>query len=750
MRKKLLISLPLIGLLLFSAKVYGSEHFAVTEREVIYKVVNGYQLKMIIYEPVIPEKQNLPAIVFYFGGGWNIGTNKLFQYHARYLASRGMVAFSPDYRVGSRVPGTKVADCLKDAKSAFRYIKQNAEQLGVDTNKIVASGTSAGGLLAADLALVDKFNESTDDTTIVVNPCSVVLYCPAIREEHDLLNDAYKERFDGQEAALSPYHNVKANTPPFIIMAGTNDTQVLIGDMRAFKARMDEYGNTCKLLEYKGQGHGFCLYDRSPYYFRETLRETENFLNDIVEFKAPSWVDDYVVSLGAVIPNIISDTEYTVGPNGIYKKISDAWKVIAETDSTEFVIRVEEGTYSESEMRGIPNKKIAIIGAGAGKTIITRDARPGPVIDFTQEKRYGYLFRSPKNVADSLIANNFELVCENMSFEYIGSIKNNWNGGLVICEVENQKYTFKNCNFKNIYARQGSLVLSNPASDTPFSFSMDSCFIEDCGTYEFNFNSGMISLKYGGEITIKNTSFMNCRFHLYNIDDASANVGKDLNRKMGLVLHMTTSEIYPSYLLMENVNIINSKTSANITSMCPQLKIIGNENSVASCQISNVVSLGNCRTDTPDCDIYISSIESIAPSIESSFFNIMKENDNNVINFYDGAILGAQLSYDTNGVNFIINGNLPQIFVANNGVKYLQRNINTSNFSVNVADKPYIYALNGWLIVSGLNRNQKISIYDINGRAVKNIISPDREETVELRKGVYIVKVDNYAMKTII
>src|SRR5262245_31214043 len=85
-------------------------------RTEVYKKVGATELKLWIYEPPghLPTNRT-PAIVFFFGGGWTNGTPAQFEQHCRYLASRGMVAMTADYRVASR-SAVQVSDCIEDAK----------------------------------------------------------------------------------------------------------------------------------------------------------------------------------------------------------------------------------------------------------------------------------------------------------------------------------------------------------------------------------------------------------------------------------------------------------------------------------------------------------------------------------------------------------------------------------------------------------------------------------------------------------
>jgi acetyl esterase/lipase len=88
---------------------------------ILYKQVDSVSLCLHIDYPLgYHPSLSYPAMVFFFGGGWNGGTTGQFEPQAEYFASRGMVCFRADYRVKSR-HGTTPFESLKDAKSAMRY-----------------------------------------------------------------------------------------------------------------------------------------------------------------------------------------------------------------------------------------------------------------------------------------------------------------------------------------------------------------------------------------------------------------------------------------------------------------------------------------------------------------------------------------------------------------------------------------------------------------------------------------------------
>ena len=141
-----------------------------------YKKVGKTELKVWIFKPEGHKPADKrPAAVFFFGGGWRNGTPTQFEQHCRYLAERGMVAMTADYRVSTRNK-TKANACVEDGKSAVRWVRENAKRLGVDPKRIVAGG-SAGGHVAACTGVVNGFEVGNRD--ISSRPNAMALFNPA-------------------------------------------------------------------------------------------------------------------------------------------------------------------------------------------------------------------------------------------------------------------------------------------------------------------------------------------------------------------------------------------------------------------------------------------------------------------------------------------------------------------------------------------------------------------------------------------
>jgi acetyl esterase len=288
MKNKIFLLLFLLGICFpFLVKSQGYEVIKTSE---VYKQIDGTELSMDIYQPQVPEGMQLPAIVFFFGGGWVSGNPDHFKLQAEYFASRGMVAVCPDYRTGSK-HGTTPFESVKDARSAMRFLKKNGNIFGIDTSRIVASGGSAGGHLAACTALIGEVNASTDDLTFSPVPCALVLFNPVV--DTGKLGYGY-EKVKGREFEISPVHHISGGVPPTLIMHGKADKTVPYENVMRFSQAMKQHGNTCILKRYKKQGHGFFNYSRNPEYFKKTLFQTESFLDEMNLLKGKSWVNQFI------------------------------------------------------------------------------------------------------------------------------------------------------------------------------------------------------------------------------------------------------------------------------------------------------------------------------------------------------------------------------------------------------------------------------------------------------------------------
>ena len=166
-----------------------------TLKIIVYKTVGDAELKMKVRYPQDWKAggEKLPALLLFHGGGWNGGDLNHLWRQAHQLALRGMITITPGDRTRS-VHDVGPDKCLEDAKSAMRYVRSHAEELGIDETRIAAGGGSAGGHLAAALAFTVGFNAADDDLSVGTRTEALLLLNPVIDNGpggfgHDMVKD---------------------------------------------------------------------------------------------------------------------------------------------------------------------------------------------------------------------------------------------------------------------------------------------------------------------------------------------------------------------------------------------------------------------------------------------------------------------------------------------------------------------------------------------------------------------------------
>jgi acetyl esterase/lipase len=246
-----------------------------TEKKV-YKEVGDTSLQLWIWKPEgwkADDKRG--AIIFYHGGGWRSGNPSAFSRQSAALAKRGMVAISVQYRLTSQT-GVTMPDCVKDARSAFRWVRSHAGELGIDPSKIAAGGGSAGGHLAATLATLDEVNDAKDDLSVSTRPVALVLFNPAVKLDFRRATEVTATKQE-ELLKMSPYHHLKAGHPPTIIFHGDADNTVPIDTAHAYSAKVKELGGSSVVDVFPGEAHGF--FNRDPSYSK-TVEKMITFLRE--------------------------------------------------------------------------------------------------------------------------------------------------------------------------------------------------------------------------------------------------------------------------------------------------------------------------------------------------------------------------------------------------------------------------------------------------------------------------------------
>jgi acetyl esterase/lipase len=184
-----------------------SHQGAVDMQTLTYSSPGSHDLVLDLYRPT-GAKGPLPVIVFLHGGGWSGGTRTTGPDFTRFFAQDGFAMASIEYRLA---PSVTFPSNVEDVKTAVRWLRANAERLGLDADRVGLWGTSAGGHLAAVAALSPRGTfegEGNLDRSSTVQ-CILDAYGPSMFTSMDAETDLEK-------AALQPVASGLRNAPPMV------------------------------------------------------------------------------------------------------------------------------------------------------------------------------------------------------------------------------------------------------------------------------------------------------------------------------------------------------------------------------------------------------------------------------------------------------------------------------------------------------------------------------------------------------
>ena len=254
-----------------------------------YKNAGGENLSLFAFYPEDwNSNEKRTAVVFFHGGGWVSGNPSYFFPHCRYFASRGAVAFSVQYRLADKkgIEGLRqVGNCIADCKSALRYIRENSDKFGIDSNSIAVAGDSAGGHLAAALGLIDSFHDPGDNLDFSARSQACICFNPVADLNYDVIYsgifaiDPVTDEARNLADSFSPVANVCEGAPPMLIMHGSADTVVPAEQSRRLADSMKKAGNRCDLIILEGAPHAFAInWAGTEETIVRSLREMDKFL----------------------------------------------------------------------------------------------------------------------------------------------------------------------------------------------------------------------------------------------------------------------------------------------------------------------------------------------------------------------------------------------------------------------------------------------------------------------------------------
>jgi len=267
-------------------------------RNIVYKRVNGNAQLLDVYKPLVKKYDAAPVLVYVHGGGWSGGRkelsgaiNPIFEA----LSSEGFVCVSVMYRLVKMWDADDpvvMRDCVVDCRDSLRFLKQHADELGLDPDRIIVLGDSAGGHITQLLTLssADDFKGEASLFSYKVSPAAgISWYGPSDFRDTQLfktddLEDKFRPdhwgnritktaEFDYDEASertkqmadeVSPVVYLKKTSAPLLHIHGDQDVVVSPNHAHHLKGCADAVDAPVKVVMVKGAGHGWWNADIEP------------------------------------------------------------------------------------------------------------------------------------------------------------------------------------------------------------------------------------------------------------------------------------------------------------------------------------------------------------------------------------------------------------------------------------------------------------------------------------------------------
>ncbi|MBR5213516.1 MAG: alpha/beta hydrolase [Akkermansia sp.] len=242
----------------------------------------------------------LPSVMFFSGGMWALDFNEEFVSWAMHLASRGIVCILPEYRNHARYE-VSAEDIITDGLDAWRWVRHNAPNLGLDQELISLAGSDAGALLALNVAMqpmVEKrkwWKIGSRDIPPPM-PASVAIFRGIVDVEAPEAKLLHIKEETTDSNAINPCALLRRYLPPLFCAHGMADPLLDYGMREWFCEQWRSLDNEAEIVLCPTGDHTLTHFDVNPAAFEQILLAWENFMAEqgiwpesVIEDRALMW-----------------------------------------------------------------------------------------------------------------------------------------------------------------------------------------------------------------------------------------------------------------------------------------------------------------------------------------------------------------------------------------------------------------------------------------------------------------------------
>ncbi|OGG03054.1 MAG: hypothetical protein A3F83_07035 [Candidatus Glassbacteria bacterium RIFCSPLOWO2_12_FULL_58_11] len=263
-------------LLLLLSSVYsfaaaGPADSVIRKPDIPYSNLDSARTRLDLYLPAAPGISR-PGVLLVHGGGWLGGDRSQWAALASFLAKMGFVCASAGYRLS---PEHSLEEIVADVRQAMDWFKSHAVEYGMDSRRVGAVGSSAGGHLVALLATIqpgDRLGDNDNRLQFDTRPAAMACYNPVldfldeplIWPHQLLLFHGMPETLSEDYHKFSPARRVTGVEPPFLFLYGDRDILTPEQKSRAMLTRLAAYGTSVEVAFFHRMEHGFGYRLESP------------------------------------------------------------------------------------------------------------------------------------------------------------------------------------------------------------------------------------------------------------------------------------------------------------------------------------------------------------------------------------------------------------------------------------------------------------------------------------------------------